>query len=91
MERISSQWPRSMMVMSVASSHQISTSNRPRVAAQLVTKATVMAMAMSVIMPGWRSRSSGTAPFRKTLPPYAKMIVPRMGGMRFEPGKAGAS
>ena len=46
------------MVMSVASSHQISTSKRPSVAAQLVTNATVMAIAMSVIMPGWRSRSS---------------------------------
>ena len=29
-ERISSQWPSSMIVMSVASSHQISTSNRPQ-------------------------------------------------------------
>ena len=77
--------------MSVASSHQISTSKRPRVAAQLVTKATVMAIAMSVIIPGWRSRTSGAAPRRKTPPPYRKMIVPRMAGMRSEPGNAGAS
>ncbi len=32
-ERISSQWPSSMIVIRVASSHQISTSNRPRVPA----------------------------------------------------------
>jgi hypothetical protein len=52
MERISSQWPRSMIVMSVASSHQISTSNQPRVPAQLVTKATTTASEIRVIMPG---------------------------------------
>ena len=51
-ERISSQWPRSMIVMRVASSHQISTSNRPSVPAQLVTKATTIASEIRVIMPG---------------------------------------
>ena len=77
--------------MSVASSHQISTSKTPRVAAQLVTKATRIAIEMSVIIPGCRSRSSGTAPRRKTLPPYAKTSEPRSAGMRSEPGNEGAS
>ena len=54
-ERISSQWPSSMIVMRVASSHQISTSNRPSVPAQLVTNATTIASEIRVIIPGWRS------------------------------------
>jgi hypothetical protein len=53
-ERISSQCPRSMIVISVASSHQTSTSNSPSVAAQLAAKATLMARLMSVIIPGCR-------------------------------------
>ena len=57
-ERISSQWPRSMIVISDESSHQISTSNRPRVPAQLVTKATKIARLIRVIIAGWRSASS---------------------------------
>ena len=68
-ERISSQWPRSMIVMSVASSHQISTSNSPSVPAQLVTNATTIARLMRVIIPGWRSANSVLAPRRKTSPP----------------------
>ena len=43
-------------MISVASSHQISTSNRPSVPAQLVTKATTIASEMRVIIPGWRAR-----------------------------------
>jgi hypothetical protein len=39
-ERISSQWPSSMIVISVESSHQISTSSSPAVPATLATKAT---------------------------------------------------
>ena len=57
-ERISSQWPSSMIVIRVASSHQISTSNSPSVPAQRVTKATTIASEIRVIIPGWRSRSS---------------------------------
>ena len=76
--------------MSVASSHQISTSNQPSVPAQLVTKATRMASEMSVIIPGWRARTSASPPRRKTVPPYRKMTVPRIGGMRSLPGKSGA-
>ena len=41
-----------MIVMRVASSHQISTWNQPSVPAQLVTKATTIAREMRVIMPG---------------------------------------
>ena len=62
-ERISSQWPRLMTVMSVASP-QTSTSKTPRVAARLVTKATTIARLISVIIPGWRSPSSARAPER---------------------------
>ncbi len=69
MERISIQWPSSMMTMSVESSHQISISKRPAWPIQLTTKATTMAIAMSVIMPGWRSASSPRAPRRNTPPP----------------------
>ena len=83
-ERISSQCPRSMIVMRVASSHQTSTSNRPRVPAQLVAKATTMAIEMRVIIPGWRSRSSPAAPRRKTRPPYTNTIVPRTAGSELE-------
>jgi hypothetical protein len=58
-----------MMVISEASSHQISTSNRPRVPAQLVTKATMIAIEIRVIIPGCRLRSSPAAARRKTSPP----------------------
>ena len=57
------------MRMSVESSHQISTSSRPSVPTQLMTKATTMAIEMSVIIPGWRVDSSLRAPFRNTPPP----------------------
>ena len=69
MDRISSQWPRLMTVMSVASSHQTSTSKTPSVAAHEVANATTIARLMSVIIPGWRSRSSVAAPARNTRPP----------------------
>ena len=54
-DRISIQWPRIMMVMSVASSHQRSIPGTPRVTATLNVNATVMASEMSVIIPGRRS------------------------------------
>jgi hypothetical protein len=90
-ERISSQWPRSMIVMSVASSHQISTSKNPSVLAQLVAKATTMASEMSVIIPGCRSRSSAAAPRMNTRPPYRKTAVPRSAGATSTTGDAGSS
>ena len=69
MALISSQWPRTMIVISDASSHQTSISKRPNVAASEVPKATMMARLMSVIMPGLRSASSLHAPRMKTRPP----------------------
>jgi hypothetical protein len=79
-----------MIVMRVASSHQISTSNQPRVPAHEVAKATRMAIEMRVIIPGRRSRSSPRPPRRKTGPPYRNTIVPRMAGSHSEPGNTGA-
>jgi hypothetical protein len=90
-ERISIQWPRLMTVRRVASSHQTSTLKMPMVAAQLATKATMIARLMRVIMPGWPSLSSIRAPTRKTRPPYRKISVPRMAGIHSEPGKVGAA
>ena len=52
MERISSQCPRLMTVISVASSHHTSTAKAPRVAAQEAMKATTMAREIRVIIPG---------------------------------------
>ena len=69
--RISIQWPSSMMTTSRASSHQKSRSNPPipRVVTQEATKATVMAMAISSIIPGCRLLSSVSPPFRNGAPP----------------------
>jgi hypothetical protein len=70
MERISIQWPSSMMVTSVASSHQSAVaSTRPRSTATLNRKATAIAREISVIIPGSLSFSSRHAPCRKTSPP----------------------
>ena len=67
--RISSQWPRIIIVIRDASSHQTSISKRPNVAASDVPKATVIARLMRVIMPGLWSASSLHAPRMKTRPP----------------------
>jgi hypothetical protein len=67
-----------MIVISVDSSHQISTSNRSSVPAQLVTNATTIASEMRVIMPGCLSASSVRAARRNTRPPYTNTIVPRI-------------
>ncbi len=58
-----------MTVISVASSHQISTSNRPSVPAHEVTNATMIASEIRVIIPGLRSANSPWAPRMKTNPP----------------------
>ena len=42
-------------------------------------KATTRPMDMSVIIPGWRSLSSSTAPRRKTGPPQRNTRVPKRG------------
>jgi hypothetical protein len=70
MERISIQWPSSMIVTSVASSHQSATASmRPASTTIENPKATEIASAISVIIPGRRSRSSDHAPRRNTRPP----------------------
>ena len=69
MDRISIQWPSSMMVTSVASSHQSDSPGYPSATARLKKKATLIAKEMSVIIPGRRSRSSRSPPARNTQPP----------------------
>lgn len=70
-ERISIQWPSSMMTTSSASSHQkfSSWSRMRRLAPQEEMNATVIARPISSIMPGFRERISETAPTRKGWPP----------------------
>ena len=69
-ERISIQWPSSMMVTNVASSHQMASARMPPSwTTHEKTKATEMAREIRVIIPGSRARSSLLAPFRKTRPP----------------------
>ncbi len=82
-ERISTQWPSSMMTMRSASSHQNSSSCEasPSVAAQEARNATVIASPMSSIMPGLRSLISLTAPARNGRPPHRYMTVPRAGAI----------
>jgi hypothetical protein len=58
-----------MIVTSAASSHQNSRSNSPRLVASDATYATVIAIAISSIIPGARSRTSATAPARNGQPP----------------------
>jgi hypothetical protein len=69
MDLISIQWPRSMTVTRVASSSQRGIPGYPAVTATLNPKATVMASAMSVIIPGSLARNSRKAPWRKVQPP----------------------
>ena len=70
-ERISSQCPSSMITTRRASSHQKSSScgRRPRLAPREAPNATVIAVPISSIMPGRRSRISDTAPVRNGRPP----------------------
>ena len=69
MDRISIQWPSSMIVTRVASSHHSASPGYPSVTARLKKKATLIAREISVIIPGSRSRSSRTPAARKTQPP----------------------
>ena len=62
---ISCQWPSNMMVTSAASSHQNSRSTHPSVEAIEAPHATVIAIAISSIIPGARSRTSTTAPAKR--------------------------
>ena len=70
-ERISIQCPSSMMTTSSASSHQKFSprSSKFRLAPQEEMKATVIASAISSIMPGLRERISETAPVKNGRPP----------------------
>ena len=68
--RISIQCPSSMMTTRAASSHQKSRPKRPSDVAQLARNATVIAMAIRSIIPGWRLRTSPAAPARNGHPPY---------------------
>jgi hypothetical protein len=51
----------------------------PRLAPQDARNATVMASAISSIMPGERVRSSPIAPVRNGRPPQTNITVPRTG------------
>ncbi len=92
-ERISIQWPSSMMTISSASSHQKSSwwSSRPRLAPHDATNATVIARPMSSIIPGLRARISDTAPVRKGRPPQTYITVPSTGETSPSPGTSGSS
>ena len=83
-ERISSQWPASMMTMRSASSHQKSSSASriPSEAPHEATKATVIASAMRSIIPGLRALSSLHPPVRNGLPPHTYMTVPSTGAIQ---------
>jgi hypothetical protein len=63
----------------------------PNDVARDATYATVMALPMSSIIPGWRARSSEIAPVRSGRPPYAKMIVPSREDSHTCPGNSHAA
>ena len=69
------------MTISSASSHQKSRSwcSTSRLAPHDATNATVMARAMSSIIPGARERISSIAPLRNGRPPHTNMTVPSTG------------
>ena len=93
MERISIQCPSNMMTTSSASSHQKSRScaSSPSDAPQEAPNATVIAMAMSSIMPGERSLISCQPPVRNGRPPQRNMAVPRIGEIHVVQPEAGRS
>ena len=76
------------MVTSAASSHQNSRSNQPRLDAIDAAHATLIAMAISNIMPGARSRTSSTAPSRNGQPPQKKTNVPSTGPTHATPARS---
>ena len=90
-DRISIQWPSSMITISSASSHQKSSwwCSRPRLAPHDDTNATVMASPISSIIPGARERISLTAPVRNGRPPQTYITVPSTGETHCAPGKSG--
>ena len=90
-DRISIQWPRSMITISSASSHQKSRScgNTPRLEPHEAMKATVMARPINSIIPGARERISLIAPVKKGRPPQKYITVPSTGDTHCAPGKSG--
>ena len=87
MARISNQWPSSMIVTSVASSNQRSTSIHPISVATDAPNATTNPIEMSSIIPGRRARSSSQPPRRKTGPPQANVSVPNSGATNVASGE----
>ena len=85
MARISSQCPSNMTTINAASSHQKSRSPTPKVAAHDAANATLIATAISSIMPGLRSRISYTAPVKNGRPPTMKITVPSTGAIASAP------
>ena len=57
----------------------------PRVAPHDERNATVIASAMSIIIPGRRVRSSAAAPVRNGHPPHTYITVPRTGETHSRP------
>lgn len=76
-----------MIVTRAANSHQNSRSNHPRLDAIDDDHATVMAIAISNIIPGARSRSSDTAPFKNGQPPQTYTNVPSTGPTQATPSR----
>ncbi len=81
------------MTIRRASSHQKSSwwSSRPRLAPHDAMNATVIASAMSSIIPGVRARSSDTAPVRNGRPPHTNMTVPSTGETQASHAASGSS
>ena len=63
----------------------------PRLAPQEARNATVIARAISSIMPGFRAFSSDTAPLRKGRPPQTYMTVPSTGEIHATPAMPGSA
>ncbi len=55
------------------------------------TNATVIASAISSIIPGLRARSSETAPVRNGRPPHTNITVPRTGEIQVSHATSGSS
>src|SRR5699024_12770672 len=72
-ERISIQWPSSIMSINVASSQKKSIPSNPKTVNELYTEATNIANPISVIMPGLLSFNSSNAPVINGQPPYKKI------------------
>jgi hypothetical protein len=90
-DRISIQWPSSMITISSASSHQKSRlcGSMPTLAPQDETNATVIARPISSIIPGARERISLIAPVRNGRPPHTYITVPSSGETHCDPGNLG--